>query len=84
MIVISEYFENIYPLIFYFLTMPLVILLINFFKHFVLLKYIYSSKLRLFNIIAFIKITDFLKFSQLTIVFGANVIHNIDFKLVTC
>jgi hypothetical protein len=38
MIVISEYFENIYPFIFYFLTMPLVILWINFFKHFELFE----------------------------------------------
>jgi len=52
--------------------MPLVILLTK--KMFDCSKNISSSKLTLFDIIAFIKSTDFLTFSQFTIVFGANVI----------
>jgi hypothetical protein len=55
MIFISEYFENIYPFIFYFLTMLFIIWLINFFKHFELFEKLYSSKLRLFDIITFHK-----------------------------
>jgi hypothetical protein len=63
--------------------MPLVNLLINVFKHFELFEKHLFIKIKT-DIIAFIKVTDFLTFSQFTIVFGANVIHNIDFKLVTC